>query len=106
VEDMGALGTAHDGGLDGLPRFRADPSGDDASAADAAGEGALHEPSVTDDVPDLDADFGDPARRSSIWPHVEERIADLVSEQRSTLVFANSRRLAERLTARLNELWY
>ncbi len=47
---------------------------------------------------------GDP-RRTSIWPHVEERIVDLVAAHRSTLVFANSRRLAERLTARLNEIW-
>ncbi|MDT4935640.1 MAG: ATP-dependent helicase Lhr and Lhr-like helicase, partial [Pseudonocardiales bacterium] len=43
-------------------------------------------------------------RRSSIWPHVEERVLDLVEAHRSTIVFANSRRLAERLTARLNEL--
>ncbi|MGW0227705.1 Lhr family ATP-dependent helicase [Actinopolymorpha singaporensis] len=43
-------------------------------------------------------------RRVSIWPHVEERVTDLVEAQRSTLVFANSRRLAERLTARLNEI--
>jgi len=41
----------------------------------------------------------------SIWPHVEEAIVDLVAKQRSTIVFANSRRLAERLTARLNEIW-
>jgi len=47
---------------------------------------------------------GEPAR-ASIWPHVEERIVDLVSQHRSTLVFANSRRLAERLTTRLNEVW-
>ncbi|WP_375478209.1 ATP-dependent helicase [uncultured Jatrophihabitans sp.] len=43
-------------------------------------------------------------RRTSIWPHVEERVLDLVEAHRSTIVFANSRRLAERLTARLNEL--
>ncbi len=43
-------------------------------------------------------------RRASIWPHVEERVLDLVQAHRSTIVFANSRRLAERLTARLNEL--
>ncbi|MEP7018391.1 MAG: ATP-dependent helicase [Actinomycetota bacterium] len=43
--------------------------------------------------------------RASIWPHVEERIVDLIAQHRSTLVFANSRRLAERLTARLNEIW-
>ncbi|WP_086821181.1 ATP-dependent helicase [Allokutzneria sp. NRRL B-24872] len=44
------------------------------------------------------------ARRPSIWPAVEERILDLVRQHRSTIVFANSRRLAERLTSRLNEL--
>ncbi|MGI3782603.1 MAG: DEAD/DEAH box helicase, partial [Janthinobacterium lividum] len=45
-----------------------------------------------------------PARAPSIWPHVENRILDVISEHRSTIVFANSRRLAERLTAHLNEL--
>ncbi|MBP2369982.1 ATP-dependent Lhr-like helicase [Pseudonocardia parietis] len=44
------------------------------------------------------------ARRPSIWPAVEERLLGLVREHRSTIVFANSRRLAERLTSRLNEL--
>ena len=44
--------------------------------------------------------------RSSIWPAVEERIVDLVAAHRSTIVFANSRRLAERLCARLNEIAY
>jgi ATP-dependent Lhr-like helicase len=43
-------------------------------------------------------------RRASIWPHVEERVLDLIEAHRTTIVFANSRRLAERLTARLNEL--
>ncbi|GDY30352.1 DEAD/DEAH box helicase [Gandjariella thermophila] len=43
-------------------------------------------------------------RRASIWPAVERRIFDLIRAHRSTIVFANSRRLAERLTARLNEL--
>jgi len=45
-----------------------------------------------------------PDRRPSIWPAVEERIVDLVCEHRSTIVFVNSRRLAERLTARLNDI--
>ena len=44
------------------------------------------------------------APQGSIWPHVEEGIVDLILEHRSTIVFANSRRLAERLTARLNEI--
>ncbi|MGV2919023.1 DEAD/DEAH box helicase, partial [Streptomyces alfalfae] len=46
------------------------------------------------------------AERPSIWPHVEERITDLVQAHRSTIVFANSRRLAERLCNRLNEIAY
>ena len=41
----------------------------------------------------------------SIWPHVEERIVDEILQHRSTIVFANSRRLAERLTSRLNEIY-
>ncbi|PPG68790.1 ATP-dependent helicase [Rathayibacter rathayi] len=40
----------------------------------------------------------------SIWPHVEESIVDRVLAHTSSIVFANSRRLAERLTARLNEI--
>lgn len=41
---------------------------------------------------------------NSIWPDVEARLVDLVESHNSTIVFANSRRLAERLTARLNEI--
>ncbi|WP_249668979.1 Lhr family ATP-dependent helicase [Cellulomonas hominis] len=48
---------------------------------------------------------GSGGTRPSIWPHVEERVVDLVAEHRSTLVFTNSRRGAERLTARMNEVW-
>ncbi|MGA6090897.1 Lhr family ATP dependent helicase [Amycolatopsis sulphurea] len=44
------------------------------------------------------------ARRPSIWPAVEERVLELIRAHRSTIVFGNSRRLTERLTARLNEL--
>src|ERR1700685_1654469 len=44
------------------------------------------------------------ARQHSIWPHVEERVLDLIQAHRSTIVFANSRGLAKRLCARLNEL--
>ncbi|MGH3168095.1 MAG: DEAD/DEAH box helicase, partial [Trebonia sp.] len=51
-----------------------------------------------------DQDSDDPVRRRSIWPHVEERVLDLIQEHRSTIVFANSRRLAERLCGRLNEI--
>ncbi|GGS16556.1 DEAD/DEAH box helicase [Streptomyces aureoverticillatus] len=51
-------------------------------------------------------DSGQEGERPSIWPHVEERITDLVQAHRSTIVFANSRRLAERLCNRLNEIAY
>ncbi|HJQ48673.1 MAG TPA: DEAD/DEAH box helicase, partial [Amycolatopsis sp.] len=47
---------------------------------------------------------GAAVRRPSIWPAVEERVLELIREHRSTIVFANSRRLTERLTARLNDL--
>ncbi len=54
---------------------------------------------------DLSGAASGPEQRASIWPHVEERIVDLVADHTSTLIFSNSRRLAERLTTRLNEIW-
>ena len=42
--------------------------------------------------------------RTSIWPAIHPRILQLIREHRSTIVFTNSRRLAERLAQRLNEL--
>ncbi len=68
--------------------------------------------SVVVPVEDLGELGGAPAKgddaggKPSIWPHVEERIADLVQAHRSTIVFVNSRRLAERLCNRLNEIAY
>src|SRR5205807_4012829 len=44
------------------------------------------------------------APRRSIWPAIHPRLLELIREHRSTIVFVNSRRLAERLAARLNEL--
>jgi ATP-dependent Lhr-like helicase len=44
------------------------------------------------------------AVRTSIWPAVEGRIADLIEAHHSTIVFANSRGIAEKLTNRLNEI--
>jgi ATP-dependent helicase Lhr and Lhr-like helicase len=45
-----------------------------------------------------------PEARHSIWPSVHPRLLELIRAHRSTLIFVNSRRLAERLAARLNEL--
>ncbi|MGV0396202.1 Lhr family helicase [Corynebacterium uberis] len=50
------------------------------------------------------ADSALPTARS-IWPFVEQAIYEQVMEAHSTLVFVNSRRTAERLTSRLNELY-
>jgi ATP-dependent helicase Lhr and Lhr-like helicase len=47
---------------------------------------------------------GDPEARHSIWPAMHPVLLDLIRAHTSTLVFVNSRRLAERLSARLNEL--
>ncbi|MEI7546330.1 MAG: DEAD/DEAH box helicase, partial [Mycobacteriaceae bacterium] len=41
---------------------------------------------------------------NTIWPDVEARIVDLIESHSSTIVFANSRRLAERITSRINEI--
>jgi ATP-dependent helicase Lhr and Lhr-like helicase len=58
-----------------------------------------------DTAPGRGGEDGDgPAPARSIWPHVEERVLDLIEQHKSTIVFANSRRLAERLCGRLNEL--
>ncbi|MDR1213537.1 MAG: DEAD/DEAH box helicase [Propionibacteriaceae bacterium] len=44
-------------------------------------------------------------RLPSVWPDLIERLVDLIAQHRSTLVFVNSRQVAERVTARLNEVW-
>ena len=56
-------------------------------------------------APPLEGSAAGADRQGSIWPHVEEGIVDLVLQHRSSIVFANSRRLSERLTARLNEIY-
>ncbi|MBC7302928.1 MAG: DEAD/DEAH box helicase [Nocardia sp.] len=61
--------------------------------------------SVRVPVADMTDPGGDADQPGSIWPHVDEAIVDLVLEHRSSIVFANSRRLSERLTARLNETY-
>ncbi|MFZ2239946.1 MAG: helicase-related protein, partial [Gordonia amarae] len=55
-----------------------------------------------EDADELDDPFSPAA--GSLWPHIETSIVDAVERNRSTIVFTNSRRLAERLTARLNEI--
>ncbi len=40
----------------------------------------------------------------SIWPSIHPRLLELIEAHNSTLVFVNARRMAERLSSRLNEL--
>jgi ATP-dependent Lhr-like helicase len=55
-----------------------------------------------DELPGGPVPFGD--MRTSIWPSIHPRLLELIKAHRSTIVFTNSRRLAERLAQRLNEL--
>ncbi|MFD2025482.1 DEAD/DEAH box helicase [Promicromonospora aerolata] len=78
-----------------------------APTAGAAGPGSTETdaPGTGDDEIDLSGEATRPLRRASVWPHVEERVVDLVADHTSTIVFTNNRRGAERLTARMNEVW-
>ncbi|HEM7924261.1 TPA: ATP-dependent helicase [Citrobacter farmeri] len=61
-----------------------------------------------DDVLADNSDSGDAihkGREGSVWPRIESGILDQILSHRSTIVFTNSRGLAEKLTARLNELY-
>src|SRR5580765_2032906 len=49
-------------------------------------------------------DMREPEEQQSIWPSIYPEILELVRAHRSTIVFVNNRRLAERLALRLNEL--
>ncbi|HET6964090.1 MAG TPA: DEAD/DEAH box helicase [Acidimicrobiales bacterium] len=78
VEDMGDLSRPGSGSTPG------------------AGAGAGAGPAADGAVP--------PDGQGSIWPAVYPELLSLIRSHRSTLIFVNSRRLAERLAARLNEL--
>ncbi|HOA86680.1 MAG TPA: DEAD/DEAH box helicase [Microbacteriaceae bacterium] len=76
--------------LDEPDWLRASGAGGGASAGAGGGFSADDDPS--------------PRATNSLWPHIEEAMVDRIMQHRSTIVFANSRRLAERLTGRLNEI--
>ena len=115
VSDMGDLAAASAGtGPGGLVVERADPDDDFAPPAPLGAP-----PTVTAAPSDLAAPAGvsappEPAtaepqplaqtHSNSIWPAIHPRLLDLVETHRSTIIFVNARRLAERLATRLNEL--
>jgi ATP-dependent Lhr-like helicase len=99
TDGPGTHGAPHGPGARGAPHdldAAGAPAGADAPGAQGMPEGL----GAIEGFEVLDTD---PERRS-IWPHIDERLLDLIRAHRSTIVFANSRRLAERLCARLNEL--
>ena len=70
-------------------------------------EGALQEGAPREGAPQEKAlrETADSERpETSIWPRVQERIVDHIENNRSTIVFVNSRGLAEKLTAALNDI--
>ncbi len=62
--------------------------------------GQAHQVPVSEKQPE-----GEPSQRRvpSIWSAIYPRLVELVRSHRSTLLFVNSRRLAERLSAAINE---
>src|SRR4051812_10988652 len=81
VEDMARLGL-----VPPLPAAPAGPAAGPASLADVPSGPAGHSP------------------RASIWSSIHPRLLELIRAHRSTLLFVNSRRLAERLAGALNDL--
>jgi len=63
---------------------------------------AIGTPIAEVDTPMGNAALG--ADRLSIWPSIHPVLLELIRAHRSTIVFVNNRRSAERLAARLNEL--
>src|SRR5215472_16479819 len=112
VEDMSDLGAR--GGAGQWPATSADVAGQGPGTAalrpaiigpaDVAAQAGVGNPGAALSAAEGPAPPGGDQRGNSIWPHVEAQVLDAIEAHRSTIVFANSRRLAERLCARLNEL--
>ncbi len=64
---------------------------------------SMVEPEQSDGA-ELDPLAGGEATRQSIWPAIYPRLLDHVEQHKSTIIFVNNRRGAERLALRLNEL--
>ncbi|HWK16212.1 MAG TPA: DEAD/DEAH box helicase, partial [Solirubrobacteraceae bacterium] len=64
---------------------------------------SMTEPDATP-APGIDPLAGGEATRRSIWPAIYPELLELIRAHRSTIVFVNNRRGAERLALRLNDL--
>jgi ATP-dependent Lhr-like helicase len=65
---------------------------------------SMVEPDRGVDADPLEPVVGGESTRRSIWPAIYPQLLELVRTHRSTIIFVNSRRAAERLALRLNEL--
>src|ERR1700742_2645060 len=64
---------------------------------------SMVEPDATP-APDLDPLAGGEATRRSIWPAIYPELLELIKQHKSTIMFVNNRRSAERIALRLNEM--
>jgi ATP-dependent helicase Lhr and Lhr-like helicase len=65
---------------------------------------SMVEPDATP-APQLDPlEGGTEATRRSIWPAIYPELLDLINDHKSTILFVNNRRAAERIALRLNDL--
>ena len=64
---------------------------------------SMVEPEATT-APDLDPLAGGEATRRSIWPAIYPELLELIRAHKSTIMFVNNRRSAERIALRLNEM--
>ena len=76
----------------------------DPGAGVPPSEGPVTGPAVPYGHSGMSGPIPEPEERTSVWPSIDRRLVELIGAHHSTIVFANSRRLAERLTARLNEI--
>ncbi|UFU05162.1 DEAD/DEAH box helicase [Ruania halotolerans] len=115
----GAAGASRDVGAEASDAFSSTGT-DSSGASGGAGASASAGTDAHSIEPDLSGDAagmvpegrtrpapsgGSATDRGSIWPHVTERVVDLITSHTSTIVFTNSRRGAERLAARINECY-
>ena len=105
VEDMSDLPVPEVGSTIGEATID-DPLGLSGPGESGLGENGLGDNGLGGDSLSQSQGPGESAlpQQKSIWPYIERDVYDEVMAHRSTLVFVNSRRTAERLTSRLNEI--
>ena len=91
---------------DAIGVFPGQETGQESGQANPARQGDNAAPKNTLTIPEeVLRETPDSERpETSIWPRVQERIVDHIENNRSTIVFVNSRGLAEKLTAALNDI--